>query len=103
MAAGAVLADAALYASGHRRFTVEHGEPLTANAAELLHGLVEQVSAAVDAAGYVGGGQLAGRTTSLSWTLPSTDVLARDLVLAARTAADRLNPSSWVITSDDHP
>lgn len=103
LAADAVLTDAALYASGRRRLTVEHGEPLTADADELVHRLVEQVDAAVDAAGYIGGGLLIGRLTSLTWTFPSTDVPARNLVDAARAVADRLNPGGWVITADDHP
>jgi hypothetical protein len=68
---------------------VEHGEPLTTDAVELLHRLVEHVTTAVDAAGYVGGGQLTGRSASLTWTFPSTDVPVRDLVLAARAAGWR--------------
>jgi hypothetical protein len=35
--------------------------------------------------------------------LPSTDVPAWQLVLAARLAVDWLNPGSWVITADGHP
>jgi hypothetical protein len=102
LAAEAVLTDAALYASGRRRLTVAHGEPLTTDAAELVHHLVEQVNAAVDAAGHLGGMCLIGRSTSLTWTFPSTDVPACNLVVAARSVADRLNPGGWVITADDH-
>jgi hypothetical protein len=29
-------------------------------------------------------------------------VPARDLVLAGRLAADRLNPGTWIITADDY-
>lgn len=100
--ADAVLADAALYAAGKRRLTVEHGEPLSAAAGELLRRLVDQVVHVVDDAGYVCGGTLTVRSASLTWTFPSTDVPARDLVLAARAVADRLNPGGWVITADDH-
>lgn len=100
--ADAVLADAALYAAGQRRLTVEHGEPLSAAAGELLRSLVDQVAHVVDDAGDLCEGTLTVRSTSLTWTFPSTDVPARDLVLAARTVADRLNPGGWVITADDH-
>ena len=40
------------------------------------------------------------RGASITWTFPSTDVPARVLVVAARQAADRLNPGTWVVTAD---
>ena len=39
---------------------------------------------------------------SITWTFPSTDVPARQLVLEARLAADRLNPGDWIIAADDY-
>lgn len=54
-------------------------------------------------AGHGGDVGVTRRPTSITWTLPTSEVPARDLVLAARLAADRLNPGSWVITADDHP
>jgi len=56
----------------------------------------------VAAAGYLGGG-VTGRRTSITWTFSSTDVPARQLVLAARLAADRVNPVGWIVTADEHP
>jgi len=41
------------------------------------------------AAAYLGGGIVSGRPTSITWTFPSTDVPARQLVLAVRLVADR--------------
>ena len=102
LAADAVVAEALLYASGGRRLTVEHGQPLTQQAAALVQQLVDDVDQAAAAAGYLGGGTVTSRGTSITWTFPSTDVPARQLVLAARLAADRLNPGSWVITADEH-
>jgi len=52
--------------------------------------------------GYLGGGTVTDRPTSITWTLPSTDVPARQLVLAARLVADRLNPGGWIISADDY-
>jgi hypothetical protein len=102
LAADAVLAEAVLYASGGRRLTVEHGQPLTDQAAALVQQLVDDVDQAAARAGYLAGGTVTSRATSITWTFPSSDVSARRLVLAARLAADRLNPSSWVISADDY-
>jgi hypothetical protein len=103
LAADAVLTEAVLYASGGRRLTVEHGQPLTLEAEDLLQQLVDDVDAAVTAAGYVGGGTVTSRATSITWTFPSTETCAaRQLVLAAGLAADRLNPGDWIITSDGY-
>ena len=102
LAADAVVAEAQLYASGGRRLTVEHGQPLTDQAAGLVKQLVDDVDQAAASAGYLGGGTVTSRRTSITWTFPSTDVPARQLVLAARLAADRLNPGGWVIPADDH-
>ena len=102
LAADAVLADAALYAGGGRRVTVEHGQPLTEQAAALVQQLVDAVEQAVTAAGYRGGGTATSRPTSITWTFPSHDVPALTLVLAARQAADTLNPGSWIVSVDDH-
>jgi hypothetical protein len=101
LAADAVLAEAVLYASGGRRITVEHGQPLTDQAAALVQQLVDGIDVAVKAAGYLGGGTVTARPTSITWTFPSVDVPARTLVLAARLAADRLDPGGWVTTVDD--
>ena len=103
LAADAVLAEAHLYASGGRRLTVEHGQPLTDQAAALVQELVDDVDQAAAHAGYLCGGTVTSRGASITWTFPSTDVPARQLVLAARLAADRLNPGNWVITADEHP
>ena len=103
LAAEAGVGEALLYASGGRRVTVEHGQPLTDQAGALLQQLVDDVDQAATSAGHLGGGTVTSRGTSITWTFPSTDVPARRLVLAARLAADRLNPGSWVITADDHP
>ena len=103
LAADAVVAEALLYASGCRRLTVEHGQPLTDQATTLVQQLVDEVDQAAASAGYLGGGTITSRGTSITWTFPSTDVPARRLVLAARLAADRLNPGSWVISADIHP
>ena len=100
LAADAVVAEALLYASGGRRVTVEHGQPLTNQADALVRQLVDDVDQAAASAGYQGGGTVTSRGTSITWTFPSTDVPARQLVLAARLAADRLNPGSWVISAD---
>ncbi len=101
LAADAVVAEALLYASGGRRLTVEHGQPLTEQAAALVRQLVDEVDQAVEDAGYCGGGTVTDRATSITWTFPSTDVPARQLVLAARVAADRLSPGGWIVTADD--
>ncbi len=68
----------------------------------MLRKLVDDVDQAVAAAGYLGGGTVTDRPTSITWTFSSTDVPARQLVWAARLAADRLNPGEWIITCDDH-
>ena len=52
-AADAGVAEALLYATGGRRFTVEHGQPLTKAAAALVHQLVDDVDVAAAAAGCV--------------------------------------------------
>lgn len=101
--ADAVLADAALYAAGKRRLTVDHGEPLSGAAGELLQRLVEQVAQLVDDGGDRCEATLTVRAASLTWTFQSPDAPARDLVLAARTVVERLDPGGWVITADDHP
>ncbi len=87
LAADAVLAEAVLYASGGRRLTIEHGQPLTDQAAALVQQLVDDVDQAAAAASYLGGGTVSGRRTSITWTFPSSDVPARELVLAAQLAA----------------
>ncbi len=102
LAADAVVAEAVLYAAGGRRLTVEHGQPLTEQAAALVRQLVDDVDQAVAAAGYLGGGTVTGRPTSITWALSSTDGPARELVWAGRRAADALNPGEWIITCDDH-
>ena len=102
LAADAVVAEALLYASGGRRLTVEHGQPLNQQAALLVRQLVDDVDQAAAGAGYVGGGTVTSRPTSITWTFLSTDVPARQLVLAAHQAADRLNPGTWVVTADLH-
>ena len=100
LAADAVVAEAVLYASGGRRLTVEHGQPHPEQAAALVRQLVDDVDEAVARAGYLGGGTVTARPTSITWTLPSIDVPARQLVLKAQQVADRLNPGSWVTTAD---
>ncbi len=102
LAADAVVAEAVLYAAGGRRLTVEHGQPLTEQAAALVRQLVDDVDEAAARAGYLGGGTATGRPTSITWTFSSTDGPARQLVWAARLAADALNPGEWIITCDDH-
>jgi hypothetical protein len=102
LAADAVLAEAVLYASGGRRLTVEHGQPLTPQAATLVQQLVDEVDRAVEDAGYCGGGTVTARPTSITWTFPSAGVTAQHLVLAAGEAADRLNLGPWIITADDY-
>jgi hypothetical protein len=102
LAADAVLAEAALYASGGRRLTVEHGQPLTEQATALLRQLVDDVDTAAAAAGYLGGGTVTARPASITWTFLSTDVPALVLVLAARQAADTLNPGTWIVSADDY-
>ncbi len=101
LAPDAVIAEATLYATGGRRLTVEHGQPLTEQA--LVQQLVDDVDQAAAGADYLGGGTVTSRGASITWTFPSTDVPARQLVLAARLAAGRLNPGSWIITADEHP
>jgi len=91
-----------LYAAGGRRLTAKHGQPVTEHAAALVRQLVDDVDQAVAAAGYLGGGTVTGRPTSITWTLSSTDGSARQLVSAGRLAADRFNPGEWIITYDDH-
>jgi hypothetical protein len=51
---------------------------------------------------YASGGSATARPTSITWTFPSTDVPARQLVLAALQAADRLDPGGWVTNVDDY-
>lgn len=102
LAADAVVAEAVLYASGGRRLTVEHGQPLTEQAAALVQQVVNYVDAAASTAGYVGGGTVTARATSITWTFPSSEVPARQLVLAAQRAADFRNPGGWIVTADDH-
>ena len=86
LAADAVVAEALLYASGGRRLTVEHGQPLTDQAGALVQRLVDDVDQAVAGAGHLGGGTVTSRGASITWTFPSTDVPARQLVLTARPA-----------------
>lgn len=102
LAEDAVVAEALLYASGGRRLTVEHGQPLTQQADALVRQLVDDVDQAAASAGYLGGGTINARSTSITWTFPSTDVPARQLVLAARLAAARLDPGAWIVTADDY-
>ena len=102
LAADAVVVEAVLYAAGVRRLTVEHGQPVTEQAAALVRQLVDDVDQAVPAAGYLSGGTVTDRPTSITWTFSSTDVPARQLVWAARLAADALSPGEWIIRCDDH-
>ncbi len=102
LAADAVVAEAVLYASGGRRLTVEHGQPLTQQAAALVQQLVDDVDAAAGAAGCLGG-TVTSRPTSITWTFPSSDAPARQVVAAALVAADKLNPGGWIITAADFP
>ena len=102
LAADAVVAEALLYASGGRRLTVEHGQPLTDQAGALVQQLVDDVDEAAADAGCLGDGSVTCRGSSITWTFPCTDVPAQQLVFAARLAADRLNPGSWVISADDY-
>ncbi len=102
LAADVVVAEAVLYASGGRRLTVEHGQPFTQQAAALVQQLVDDVDQAVDSAGYCGGGTVTARPTSITWTFPPGEVPARQLVLAARRAADFRNPGGWIVPADDH-
>lgn len=44
LAADVVVAEALLYASGRRRLTMEHGQPLTLGADALVRQLVEDVA-----------------------------------------------------------
>ena len=100
LAADAVVAEALLYASGGRRLTVDHGQPLTDQAAALVQQLIADVDQAAADAGCPIGGTVTSRGASITWTFPSTDVPARELLRASRQAADRLNPGTWVITAD---
>ena len=102
LAADAVVAEALLYVSGGRRLTVEHGQPLTDQAAALVQKLVDDVDQAAAAAGYVGGGTVTSRGASITWTFPSTDVPALTLVMATRLVADRLNPGGWITSADTY-
>ena len=102
LAADAVVAEALLYASGSRRLTVEHGQPLTDQAAALVQQLVDSLDRAAADAGYLGGGTVTARPTSITWTFPSRDAPARQLILAARLAVDRLNPGSWIVNADEY-
>ncbi len=63
LAAEAVVAEALLYATGGRRLTVEHGQPLTRPAAAFVQQLVDH--AAADA-GYLGGGTVTSRPTLIT-------------------------------------
>ena len=76
LAADAVVAEALLYASGGRRLTVEHGQPLTGQAGALVQQLVDDVDQAATNAGHLGGGTVTSRGTSITWTFPATDVPA---------------------------
>lgn len=100
--AHAVLAEAAVYAAGKRRLTVDHGEPLNDAGAELLSRLVHEVAQVVEDAGPHCTANMTGRPASLTWTFQAPDGQTRDLVLAARTVIDRLDPGGWVVTADDH-
>ena len=102
LAADAVVAEALLYVSGGRRLTVEHGQPRTDQARALVQQLIDDVDQAAAAAGYLGGGTVTCRGVSITWTFPSTNVPARHLLVAARFAADRLNPGAWIISADDY-
>jgi len=102
LAADAVLADAALYASGARRLTVDHGGPLTAQGAVLLEQLVGLVDEAIRALPGENTVELLVRPKSLTWTFHRPEGSARPLVLAARTVATQLDPAGWVITADDY-
>ena len=66
LAADAVVAEALLYASGGRRLTVEHGQPLTQQAAALVQQLDDDVDQAAASAGHLGGGTLCHRPTSIT-------------------------------------
>lgn len=105
--------EAEFYASGRRRLTVHYG-PAPGDPTErqrrqdLIDALVEQIEAAADGVGYVGGGLTGhhatasgGRHTTV-WSWPSTDVPAEAIVRAALAVAERLNPGHWRIDADDH-
>ena len=105
LAADAVVAEGLLYASGSRRLTVEHGQPLTGQAAALVQQLVDDVDAV---AGYLGGGSSGvGRSMSITWTSPSTGVPARRLVslrLGCRpTRSARTGGSAPTATTHNRP
>ena len=102
LAADAVVAEALLCASGVRRLTVEHGQPLTDQARALVRQLVDDVDQAAASAGYLDGGTVTIRPTSITWTFPSTDVSAGRRVQAAQKAADRLNPGVRIVSADDY-
>ena len=72
-------------------------------AGALVQQLVDDVDQAAAGAGYLGGGTATSRATSITWTFLATgSVPTRALVVAARLAADRLNPGSWIITGDEY-
>lgn len=102
LATDAVLADAALYASGARRLTVDHGGPLTAQSAEGLQQLVRLVEETIRALPGQNTVELLVRTRSLTWTSHRPEGSTCPLVLAARTVANQLDPGGWVITADDY-
>lgn len=99
-----VVAEAVLYATGGRRLAVEHGQPLTEQAATLVQQLVDDVDQGAEArpATSAASPSPAGRTRSRRPSRPPTHLPARHLVLAARLVADRLNPGGWIVTAGDY-
>lgn len=105
--------EAEFYATGWRRLAVRYGlapdDPAERQRHEqLVQQLIDEVAAAADAAGYIGGGTTGHRVAhggerhTTEWHWPSSDVPAADIVRAAREVAERLNPGHWQIDADDH-
>ncbi len=70
LAADAVVTEALLYPTGGRRLTVEHGQALSSQAVALVEQLVGDVHQAAASAGYLGGGAITNRGTSIHGPSP---------------------------------
>ncbi len=103
LAADAVVAEAVLYAAGARRLTVEHVQPLTEQADSSYR------PTARGRRRLGGGGRRLPRWRHRDRPVDVDHLdlfvhrrARRQLVGAARLAADRLSPGEWIITCDDH-
>jgi len=79
------------------------GDLESAADAERPRALHAQIEAGVAAADYTGHERILGRNDRTTWCWrPTPEVAAAELVRAARTAAERLDPGWWQVEANDY-